>query len=60
METQTIAPPVGRVEVQVTQPAGDRRLWMAMRQGLLLIVTAIEEYLAIPPGKSALVARRMN
>ena len=42
------------------QVIAERRVWMAMRQGLLLIVAAIEDYLAIPKDKSALVARRVN
>jgi len=60
MDSPTTAPPVGRVDVKVSEPAGDRRLWLAIRQSLLMVVAAIEEYLNIPPNKSALVARRMN
>lgn len=59
MDNQTTAPPVGRVDVTMA-PGSDRKIWLAMRQGLLLIVGAIEEYLNIPPAKSALVARRVN
>lgn len=67
MNNQTHTPPMSYsrpagvpMEPAEPQAVAERRVWMALRQGLLLIVTAVEEYLAIPREKSALVARRSN
>lgn len=67
MNNQTQTPPVSYsrpagvvMDTAEPQAVAERRVWMALRQGLLLIVTAVEEYLAIPREKSALVARRSN
>jgi len=67
MSNQTQTPPVSYsrpagvvMDANEPQVVAERRVWMAMRQGLLLIVTAIEDYLAIPRERSALVARRVN
>lgn len=67
MNNQTHTPPMSYsrpagvpMEPAEPQAVAERRVWMAMRQGMLLIVAAIEDYLAIPKDKSALVARRVN
>ena len=67
MSNQTQTPPVSysRPAGVVMEPAepqavAERRVWMAMRQGLLLIVTAIEDHCESRPAPRALVARRSN